>query len=298
MTYRLAFTEDPAEFLDAAREHLAEDPVVTTVVSTITERAAREDAEGKPVPQHPRWWVSIHDADGRIVGVAMRTAPFVPFPLFVLPMPDDAALALADALVARAEVATGVNGALPAGEVLAGRLAEHAGGTALVDTHMRLHVLGDLVEPPAPPGRLRAATPDDTELCLAWFRIFDAEAAAMAGRPHGHGGDHVDEEFIGGKIARQDVWLWEDPTGEIVHLTSYNPPSFGVARIGPVYTPGAQRGRGYASAAVAGVSRMLRDAGADVCLFTDQANPTSNKIYAAIGFEPVVDMANLVVTPP
>ena len=28
----------------------------------------------------------------------------------------------------------------------------------------------------------------------------------------------------------------------------------------------------------------------------DQANPTSNKIYAAIGYVPVVDMGNLVVT--
>jgi predicted GNAT family acetyltransferase len=39
-------------------------------------------------------------------------------------------------------------------------------------------------------------------------------------------------------------------------------------------------------------------AGARVCLFTDQANPTSNKIYQAIGFRPVVDMANLLVSAP
>jgi predicted GNAT family acetyltransferase len=36
--------------------------------------------------------------------------------------------------------------------------------------------------------------------------------------------------------------------------------------------------------------------GARVCLFTDQANPTSNRIYSALGFRPVVDMANLLVT--
>ena len=65
-----------------------------------------------------------------------------------------------------------------------------------------------------------------------------------------------------------------------MHLTAHNPPSFGVARIGPVYTPSEHRGHGYASAAVAAVSRMLRERGAEVCLFTDQANPTSNKIYA------------------
>ena len=71
-----------------------------------------------------------------------------------------------------------------------------------------------------------------------------------------------------------------------------------MARVGPVYTPGAQRGHGYASVLTAHVSRLLRDSGARVCLFTDQANPTSNKIYAAIGYVPVVDMANLVITTP
>nr|WP_231924447.1 GNAT family N-acetyltransferase [Micromonospora chokoriensis] len=73
------------------------------------------------------------------------------------------------------------------------------------------------------------------------------------------------------------------------------PPSFGVARIGPVYTPPAQRGRGWASNAVAEVSRRIQADGARVCLYTDQANLTSNKIYAALGYRPVVDMANLVI---
>jgi predicted GNAT family acetyltransferase len=78
-----------------------------------------------------------------------------------------------------------------------------------------------------------------------------------------------------------------------VHLTGANPPAFGVARIGPVYTPPEHRRRGYAGAAVAQVSQLLRDAGARVCLYTDQANPTSNGIYQAIGYRPVVDQVNL-----
>ena len=78
-------------------------------------------------------------------------------------------------------------------------------------------------------------------------------------------------------------------------MTGANPPTFGVARVGPVYTPPSQRGRGWASNAVAEVSRMIRAQGSRACLFTDQANPTSNKIYAALGYRPVVDMANLVI---
>jgi predicted GNAT family acetyltransferase len=78
-------------------------------------------------------------------------------------------------------------------------------------------------------------------------------------------------------------------------MTGANPPSAGVARIGPVYTPKRFRGRGYASAAVAAVSQLILDQGARVCLFTDQANPVSNRIYQRIGYRPVVDMAQLII---
>ncbi len=69
-----------------------------------------------------------------------------------------------------------------------------------------------------------------------------------------------------------------------------------MARIGPVYTPAQHRRRGYAGAAVAQVSQALLDEGARVCLFTDQANPTSNHIYTELGFRPVVDLANLAIS--
>ena len=47
---------------------------------------------------------------------------------------------------------------------------------------------------------------------------------------------------------------------------------------------------------IEGTANLLA-AGVRVCLYTDQANPTSNKIYAALGYRPVVDMANLVIVP-
>jgi len=88
--------------------------------------------------------------------------------------------------------------------------------------------------------------------------------------------------------------FWLNETGRRVHLTGANPPTFGVARIGPVHTPPEQRRNGYTGAAVAAVSQRFRDAGARVCLHTDQANPTSNGIYQAIGYRPV-DQVNLTI---
>jgi predicted GNAT family acetyltransferase len=98
------------------------------------------------------------------------------------------------------------------------------------------------------------------------------------------------------RIRTGTYWFWEDD-GRPVNLTVGSTPAFGVAGVGPVFTPTSERGHGYATAAVTAVSRRLLGQGARVCLFTDQANPTSNRIYQRIGFLPVTDTANLVVRP-
>lgn len=289
------FFTDPAAFLAVAEPHLALDPVLTTVVSSVTHRAVAEDQRGVAAPDHPRWWCVVRDG-AEVVGLAMRTAPFAPYPLFVLPMPETGAREIARALHARGETVGGVNGTLPAARVLAAEVAALAGGEVRVDEHTRLFELGALVDPRPVPGRLRQATMDDLDLAVAWFDAFEGDAAEQAGRPAPEqDGLRFEQSLVADRIEAGRIWFWEDEAGARVHLTGANPPSFGVARVGPVYTPGDQRGRGFASAAVAAVSRELRDAGVRVCLFTDQANPTSNRIYQALGFRPVVDMANLVV---
>ena len=60
--YDLWFTEDPAAFLAVAEDHLALDPVLTTVVSSVTHRAARRSERGAPRPKHPQWWAVVRDA--------------------------------------------------------------------------------------------------------------------------------------------------------------------------------------------------------------------------------------------
>jgi len=296
MTSSIEFTTDPEEFLGGAHSHLAAEPVLTTVVATVTARLAERGATGGEDPPY-RWWAIARDDAASVAGVAMRTAPFEPHPVYVLPMPDDAAVALARALHERGEEVGGVNGALPASRLVAEEYARLAGGEVTDHEHLRLFELGELVLPPAPPGRLRPATRVDAELCLAWFRDFETAAAEQAGRPGGH---RIGESFtLEDMLARIDdgvVWLWEDGSGEPVHLTGANVPANGVTRIGPVYTPQELRGRGYAGRTVAEVSRGYLEQGVRCCLFTDQANPTSNRIYQALGYEPVVDMVAMLLS--
>jgi GNAT superfamily N-acetyltransferase len=296
--FTVEITEDPHAFLAAAEEHLALDPVLTTVVSSVTHRALADVAAGVAPPVHPRWWAVVRDEAGVLAGAAMRTAPFPPYPLFVLPMPEGAARALARAVHARDEDPGGANGALPATRSFAEEVARLSGTTAEIHEHIRLFELTTLVEPRPVPGAARVATVDDTELVHAWFLAFAADAAEQAGRiGETHGGEHHTMEETSERIAAGQVWLWDDEAGRTVHMTGFRPPSFGVSRVGPVYTPREHRGRGYASVTVAAVSRQLLADGARVCLFTDQANPTSNRIYQALGYEPVVDMANFRIAP-
>lgn len=291
-TPRLTFLRDPAEFLTQADAHLAADPVVSTVVSSVAHRALARQAEGVGPPDRD-WWLLVEDDAAAVVGVAMRTAPFAPYPLFLLPMTDEAAVALARELHERGEHVGGVNGALPAARVCADELARLQGGRVEVAQLTRLHELDELVPPAPVAGRLVPAGEEDVELATEWFAAFMGDADEQAGRPRGASAHDVPEpDEMLRRLHAGTIWFWLDGDGRPVHLTAANPPAFGVARVGPVYTPPDQRRRGWASNAVAEVSRRLRDDGARVCLYTDLANPTSNKVYAALGYRPVVDMAN------
>ena len=293
-SWRLRFLADAREFLAVAGPRLAAAPVVSTVVATIADRTISRQAAGVRPPEGT-WWLVVEER-GEIVGAGMRTATFEPRPPFLLPMPEGAARLLAEVLHERGETVRAVNGALPAVGAFADETARRAGGRVSVAQHTRLHELGDLVSPRPVPGHLVPATDHDVDLVRTWFEAFMGDADVQAGRARGASAHEApDTDEILRRIHSGTVWLWLDDGGRPVHLTAANPPSFGVARVGPVYTPPEQRGRGWASAAVHEVSRLLRAGGAQVCLFTDQANPTSNRIYAALGYRPVVDMANLVI---
>jgi len=291
----LDFYDEPARFLEDAGDFLATDPVIGSVIATVSRRATSwgEDATGPHA-----WWLLVRSGD-HIVSAGMRTAPFEPYPTFVMPMPDEAAVELAQALHARGEFLGGSNGALPAAQVVAEETARLTAGRAVVHQHTRLFECAEVRVPePGEGWRLRTARPEDAELCLDWYTRFGAEADEQAGREAGTGhAEHHTPDDIRLRIEEGVIWLVEDPAGRVVHLTGVNPPAYGVSRVGPVFTPREHRGHGYASYAVGELTRRGLEDGIRMCLFTDQANPTSNKIYEDLGYVRVVDMANLRIQP-
>jgi predicted GNAT family acetyltransferase len=139
-----------------------------------------------------------------------------------------------------------------------------------------MRVLEAVQDPPRPAaGTLRLPRPDERDLLVGWTEEFVGEAGLIGGAQAG--------AMVDARLRQQGLLLWDD--GQPVSMVGVNPAVAGVVRIGPVYTPRPLRRRGYAGSAVAAVSRRALAGGAARCmLFTDLANPTSNKIYAEVGY--------------
>lgn len=293
----LHFCDDPAEVLREAADFFATQAVVTTVVAAATTGCVDQDAAGVPRdPKMPRWWCLVRDTGGTVTGLAMRTAPGAPYPLYVVGVTEADGAPLARLVLDRPgePPVTGINGFDPGTTALARALAR--AGRLSVVTEMRtcLYEARTVTAPPSPPGAPRLAGGGDVPLVYAWFERFHAEAAEQAGRPESPGNTAfaLSQEHVAHRVAAGVIWLWEDD-GHVVSMTGLNGPSFGVCRVGPVYTPPQWRCRGFAGATVAAVTRAQLADGNRVCLFTDRDNPTSNRLYRSIGFEPVAENVNL-----
>jgi predicted GNAT family acetyltransferase len=137
------------------------------------------------------------------------------------------------------------------------------------------------------PGSMRLAARTDRDLLVDWLQAFVHEALPDEENSPAEAEASVARRFDKG--TRRN-YLWEVHR-EVVSWTGVGGRTPNGTRIGPVYTPPRHRGHGYASAVVAAASQAQLDEGLAFCfLFTDLANPTSNRIYQSIGYEPVTDI--------
>ena len=162
---------------------------------------------------------------------------------------------------------------------------ERHGVTARLAVSERVYRVERVTPPTGVPGTIRVATHGDRDLLIEWLRAFLREA--LDGEGESETGTLVDSALETGS---RTFYLWEDEGRPVSMAGSTGPTPNGI-RLGPVYTPPDLRRRGYGGAVTAAVSQAQLDAGRRfVFLFTDLKNPTSNKIYQAIGYEPVIDV--------
>ncbi|BCJ52417.1 N-acetyltransferase [Actinoplanes sp. NBRC 14428] len=260
-------TRDVTEFLAAAGGFLRARPVQNTLLLTVadTVRAHGPHAYG---PGDPIFgW---HDGEDAAV---LRTPPRA---LLLTDMSPTAAAELATAL---GEDLPSVSGPDAVVDAFLAEWQRVTGRTGEVHGRLRLYRLGDLVTPAAP-GAARVAGAGDRELLVRWMAEFFREIGEE---------ESGIENFVAGRLAYGGMLLWENG-GLPVSTASLSRPDAGMVRVQAVYTPREHRGRGYAGAVTAAISRAAREAGAtEVVLFTDLANPTSNALYQRLGYEPLED---------
>ncbi|MFD3746123.1 GNAT family N-acetyltransferase [Nocardia sp. NPDC058633] len=273
---RIDITSDAARFMDDVEPFLRRDPLRHTVIASSLANLITGRSGGMATR-----FLSVRDDAGVVVGLAQCTNGAV----YLGQTPAHSISAVADAFAAHGIALCGVEGDDADAAAFAAHRTKTHGGTYREKFAVRLFRLGALRVPHAP-GAPRQATVDDTAVCIAMTEEFGVEADV----PH-----RLDETAVRRRIEAGCSWLWEHD-GQPVTLVARHAAVFGWARIGPVYTPPRLRGNGFASALTATVAGRIRAEGADACLFTDLANPTSNKIYQRIGFEPVRDFVHYALT--
>jgi RimJ/RimL family protein N-acetyltransferase len=282
-------TGEVGEFLAEAGDFLRAEPARNSVLLTVTEnlrvQAAAQSPPAAPDTRTPGpdqplfgWWRPSARPDPH-AAVFLHTPEF---PVNLSFMSPPAAAELARDLAAAGRRLTGVHAGQEAADAFAAAWRDRTGDIVAVHRLMRLFRLGELIRPePGPEGAARLAVRRDRDLLTEWFDAFVRDVGDPPRQDHGTA---VDQRLGYGGLA-----LWE-VSGTPVSMAGVTRSVAGMVRVGSVYTPPALRGRGYAGAVTAAVSRAARDAGVrEVVLFTDLANPTSNALYQRLGYRPVED---------
>jgi RimJ/RimL family protein N-acetyltransferase len=273
--------DDLDAFAEAALPLLAARPAENTVALTVVAQL-RDGLSWSSDP--PVFGVCVEQASGtpRAVGAVLMTPPHN---LLLPDVPAGTVAGLVEALAGADVDVPGVTGPAETADAFVRAWTAATGRGVAGTVERRLYVLGTLAGPePAPEGRPRLATAADLDVVGAWWREFHAET------DHRRLSGELEHQRVTAHVEADRVWLWEDGSGRVVSMASRSAVEAGVARVGPVYTPGARRGHGYGTAVTAACTAGALAAGAgDVVLFTDLANPTSNAIYQRIGYRAVED---------
>ena len=272
--------DDPSEFLEQAMPVLVADEARNNLILGLSSTLRDQPGYYRAF----RLWTV--ERDGEPLAAALQTPPLNL--VLAAPLAADALAPLAEALAADDDVELpGVVAAIPEVDRFAELWEPLREVSRRKRRSQRLYRLERLTPVSGVDGRARRATADDADLIVTWVEAFvdealhDISAPAVESRRtvEGRLAGHRDRGFL----------LWE-VGGEPVSLAGWSGTTPNGIRIGPVYTPPEHRRHGYGSAVTAAATAEQLAAGRRFCfLYTDLANPTSNKIYMDIGYEPVCD---------
>ncbi len=272
----LATYQTAAEFLTKTKTVLEAGEAVTGLLLGICLRLKKFPDRIKIQP----YLATVEDEQGLIL-VAVMTPPHNLVLYSPRPDPQPALDLISRDLLANNWPVPGLLGPTTVADLFVEVWANLSNDSYKVEMRQRVYELKEVTPAKPTPGYLRPATEADVNLVREWAFAFQKEALGELNRAES-------DEAVTHKFKDGEIYIW-DNNGPVSTVSTARPSSHGIS-VNLVYTPPDLRRRGYASASVAALSQQLIDSGWHFCtLFTDLANPTSNRIYQAIGYRPVCD---------
>jgi predicted GNAT family acetyltransferase len=275
MEVELLVHQDARGFLNSAGPSLYASELVNSLILGISERLVKH-----PGAHENPFFASLTDRSGELVLAAVMTPPHN----MILAGGDDFHQGFPVLFSYLKEHGSDLPGLIGPVQIVEGFIKFWLSKPEFkweITMRQRIYALQVVRLPRMLIGSFQKARTEDIPLIASWLQKFETEALA----------EHhpIDLERAGRLVDGGYMFVWKID-GKVVSMAMKTRPIKHSISIGCVYTPVDLRRKGYATALVAYLSQHLLDQGYDfVTLFTDLDNPTSNKIYMDIGYQPVCD---------
>lgn len=267
------FQSNPRDFLKKCGAILAKDAVEHNLILTLCQNAEKKLKKGEKADIR----CSILSDDDDFVLAAVQTPPHN----LVLSKASQIDIQkMAETLAQNNYTFPGIVGPSDVASIFSAQWTALTGQKFSEYMDQIIYVLKNVVPPAGVDGAMRFAKKGEEDLVAQWIFAFSKSALPKAEQISEKEARKQAEDLV--KAGRMAFWTVK---GKPVAQASVSGTD-DIARINRVYTPEENRGKGYASAVVAHLSKMqLEDGKKMCCLYADARNTKANSIYRKIGYE-------------
>lgn len=276
-SFTIRFLKDPEEFLSCYGTTLEKKEAENTLILGLC-----SDRERLRTGFNEVYFVSVQE-DEKICALAMQTPPHN---LLLASVECDlqAIKVLAEYSAGKLSPLPGVLGPDQLVHTFKDTYCDLSGLKAVPYMEQIIHRLDEVIPVPLSRGRLEVATEEVEDVIVPWMQAFDEESLSVSS-------DEARLKRVRHDIRQRTFYLWYNEQEKPVSMLQKTRPCKRSISISYVYTPSNERRKGYASSAVCSLSKELLKDYKFCTLFTDKKNPTSNKIYRAIGYQPLASVS-------
>ncbi len=278
--------KNAVEFLSRVQSTLEENEIQNSLMLGITQRMAALNDQPHPKPECRTVFRSVHDERGVIAITTQTPGRGILVYQHRSDVTDAFSMIVADYFQNHRDP-IGVVGPKSTAQRFAQLWQVVSGEEPRIFQNQRMYQCTAVTNFDLTQGKMRKAFKKEIPMLIDWSMEFNKVT------PENLTEIEV-EKSLRRDIEEGTLYVWTDGD-QAVSMLKKNRPTTNTIAISYVFTPDVLRGRGYATAAVHTLTSELLASGYKACtLFTDLNNPTSNKIYQRIGYQPVVDIDNYI----